>query len=311
MTRPPSRAVVGRIGAHVLGERQVHALGVELLGLGEIEQVLEHAPAARRSRVGARELEAVAAVVDADAELPLDLPQMLVELPAHAREPPRVVGRQHDGQRRFEFRVRQATDFCVACGNETTSQAVAHGLGDDDVGELADERRRADEVDPALVLGAARELARVLLRLALDEDALHGADHAAADRGRLLVDERLQPFEPVLLDLVRQVLELGGRRSGPRAVDEAERLIEADRPNQAQRLLEVFLGLAGVADDEVRRQRDAGPHGFELLDLRDVFRGRVAALHELQHAVRAALHRASAGSSRACRRRRRPRRANP
>src|SRR5688572_12379148 len=176
-------------------------------------------------------------------------------------------------------------------GNEATSQAVSHGFGDDDVGELADERSRADEVDPALILGAARELARVLLRLALDEDALHRADHAGADRGGLLVDERLQPREPLLLDLVWQVLERGGRRSGPRAVDEAERLIEADRANQRERLLEVLFGLAGIAHDEVRRQRDAGAHGLQLLDLRNVLLGRVAALHELQDAVRAALHR--------------------
>ena len=57
-----------------------------------------------------------------------------------------------------------------------------------------------------------------------------------------------------------------------------------------ERLLEVLFRLAGVADDEVRRQRDAGPHGLQLLDLRDVLLGRVAALHELQDAIRAALH---------------------
>ena len=83
----------------MLRERHVHALGVELLGLGEVEQVLEHAPAALGRRIGARELEAIAAVVDADAELALDLAQVLVELAADAREPARIVRRQHDGQR--------------------------------------------------------------------------------------------------------------------------------------------------------------------------------------------------------------------
>src|SRR5688572_1994572 len=181
--------------------------------------------------------------------------------------------------------------FLRLAGNEATPQTIAHGFGDDDVGELADQRRRADEVDPALVLGAARELARALLRLALDEDALHGADHVAADRSGLLVDERLQPLEALLLDVVRQVLELGRRRSGPRAVDEAERLVEADGADQRERLLEVLLGLAGIADDEVRRDRDAGPCRLEPLDLRNVFGRRVAAFHQLEDSIGTALHR--------------------
>jgi hypothetical protein len=85
----------------VLGERQVHALGIELLGLSEIEEILEHAPGALRCGIRPRELEAVAAVVDADPELPLDLAQVLVELAADARKPARIVRRQDDRERRL------------------------------------------------------------------------------------------------------------------------------------------------------------------------------------------------------------------
>ena len=87
----------------------MHALGIELLRLGELEQILEHAPAAQRPRLRARELEAVAAVVDADAELALDLAQVLVELAAQAREPARIVRRE---RRRFS----ECSDF-AASGN--------------------------------------------------------------------------------------------------------------------------------------------------------------------------------------------------
>jgi hypothetical protein len=79
----------------------VHVLGVELFRLGEIEQILEHAPATLRRGVRPRELEAIAAVVDADAELALDLPQVLVELAADARKTARIVGREHNGERRI------------------------------------------------------------------------------------------------------------------------------------------------------------------------------------------------------------------
>jgi hypothetical protein len=100
----PALAIVGQILARVLGDGHVHALAVELLGLGKIEQVFEHAPAALGREIGPSELEAVAAIVDPDAELPLDLPEVLVELPAHARKAAGVVGREHDGQRWLHFR---------------------------------------------------------------------------------------------------------------------------------------------------------------------------------------------------------------
>jgi hypothetical protein len=92
-----------RIVAHMLGERDVHALGVELLGRRELEQVLEHAAAAPRGVLFADELEPVAAVVDLDRELALDLAQVLVELPRQRREPARIVRAQDHAERVLFF----------------------------------------------------------------------------------------------------------------------------------------------------------------------------------------------------------------
>src|SRR5690606_32945774 len=170
---------------------------------------------------------------------------------------------------------------------ESSSQGVRQRLGNAHVDELADESRIACEVDPAVVLGAARDLARGLLRRPLDEHALHRAYHAAADRGRLRIDERLQALETRLRDLSRhEIAHRRGWRAGPRAVDEAERLIEADRANQIQRCLEVLVGLAGEADDEVRRDRDPGPHLLQPFDLAQVLRRRVTALHRGEDSIR-------------------------
>ena len=174
------------------------------------------------------ELEAVAAVVDPDAELPLDLPQVLVELPADAREAPRIVGRQHDGQRRSGLRCFRQRISAVAPATRRPLKQLRMGsvmttsanwpTSDGGPMKLT---QRWFSVRPA------SSRAFFLLSRSTRMRCTR-ADHRAADRGGLLVDERLQPLEPLLLHLVRQVLEIRGRRAGPRAVDEAERLIEAD-----------------------------------------------------------------------------------
>jgi hypothetical protein len=70
----------------------------------------------------------------------------------------------------------------------------------------------------------------------------------------------------------------GGRRAGARAEDEAHRL------------LEVVLGLAGEADDEVADRLMSG-RGAQLAHRALVFQRGVAALHRHQDAVAAVLHR--------------------
>ncbi len=87
--------------------------------------------------------------------------------------------------------------------------------------------RRAVEIDPAIVVGAPGELPRIALGGPLDQHALPAADHALRDGARLRIQALLQKLEPLLLDLVRHLIgQRGGRRAGPAAVDEAERLVE-------------------------------------------------------------------------------------
>ena len=53
----------------------------------------------------------------------------------------------------------------------------------------------------------------------------------------------------------------------------------------------IRVGLAGMADDEVGRQRDVRPRRAQALDDAAVVGGRVAPVHRRQHAVGAGLHR--------------------
>ena len=58
-----------------------------------------------------------------------------------------------------------------------------------------------------------------------------------------------------------------------------------------ERLLEIFVGLAGEADDHVGRHRQAGNRRAELRDALEIAFARVAAQHALEHARRSGLHR--------------------
>ena len=60
---------------------------------------------------------------------------------------------------------------------------------------------------------------------------------------------------------------------------------------QAQRVGEIGLALAGEADDEVAGQRDIGPRGADALDQSQIVGGGVAAVHGGEDAVGAGLHR--------------------
>jgi hypothetical protein len=68
---------------------------------------------------------------------------------------------------------------------------------------------------------------------------------------------RDQPVEPLARDVVGHVVA-GGEPRRRRAVAhrelERERVLEAQRVDRAQRLLEVGVGLAREADDDVRRE---------------------------------------------------------
>ena len=86
------------------------------------------------------------------------------------------------------------------------------------------------------------------------------------------------------------VLQLaGGERIGACGVGRDVHLVEADIAHHRQRALELRVGLAGEADDEVGDHCDAGDRGPDALDQRPVLGIGVAAPHVGQHVVVACL----------------------
>ena len=83
------------------------------------------------------------------------------------------------------------------------------------------------------------------------------------------------------------------RRFGslPRRVDERERAVVGDLLDDLERLLEVLLGLAREADDDVGRQREVRDRGAELVHEPQVALAAVGAPHRLEDAGRARLQR--------------------
>ena len=165
-------------------------------------------------------------------------------------------------------------------------------LGDDHAHEPLQQRCGAGKIDPAVVLGAAGQIGGSLPGGALHQHALHAADHAAADLQRLRIEQRLQPSQPFLLDLERHFIRQRCRGgSGTAAIEKAEGLIETGIGHEPQRGLEITLGFTRESDDDVAGDGDIGPHGTQRAHALLVFEHRVAALHECQDAIRAALHR--------------------
>src|SRR5690606_19661567 len=137
------------------------------------------------------------------------------------------------------------------------AQRVGQGPSNYHIGEVPDQLSGPGKVDRLHVFGLSRQFSFVLSRCPRDQHALHGADHAFGDGRGLRVDARLQTFQAGVLDGIRRVvLEVGGGRTGTARVDEGKRLVETDVLDQLHRLLEVRIGFAGEADDEVGTDRD-------------------------------------------------------
>ena len=106
------------------------------------------------------------------------------------------------------------------------------------------------------------------------------------------VDPRLQPLQPLVHDFARDLVLHRCRRSArPGAVFERISRGVADRIDDLQRRLEILFGLAGEADDEVAakwRCRGARRASSRVCEIGF---GRVAAVHRLEDAVAARLHR--------------------
>ena len=142
------------------------------------------------------------------------------------------------------------------------------------------------------MLGAALQHARVLLGEVADQDALGGADHAAAVLEALLVQAGLEDLQALLFHVHRRVVvQVGRRGAGAGAVDEGVGKVEAHILNQFHGLLEVALGFTREADDKVGAEDNVRHRSFELADARLVFQRSMVALHRRQDAVGARLHR--------------------
>ncbi len=89
-------------------------------------------------------------------------------------------------------------------------------------------------------------------------------------------------------DIVREICR---RSPWPRAVNETKRSIELDVINQRHCVHEVFVGLARKTNNEVRGYGYFRAHLSKFLNDCPVFPRAVAALHQLQDAIRTALHR--------------------
>ena len=133
----------------------------------------------------------------------------------------------------------------VFVGDDLAAQAVRQRLGHPDFSERVDQARVAGEIDDAVIVRAPGQLVRVFLRRALDQYALHGADHCAVYFGSQFLDARLQAHQAANLDVFRHIVVQFGRRGARTlAVDEAEAGVETDLVDQLHGFFEVFLGFA-------------------------------------------------------------------
>ena len=88
----------------------------------------------------------------------------------------------------------------------------------------------------------------------------------------------------------RVVVQVGRRRARPRAENEAEAGVIAHIVNELHHFVEVFVGLARKAHNEIAAHGHVWPNGTQFANGAFVFHGGVAAFHGHQNSVRAVLH---------------------
>ena len=100
-----------------------------------------------------------------------------------------------------------------------------------------------------------------------------------------------------LADGLRHLVgHVGGGRVAARRVFENVGVVELHFAAERQRQFKILLGLARKADDDVRGDADARLGAAQFLDDAEKFFARVAAVHQFQNAVAAALQRNDARS---------------
>ena len=117
----------------------------------------------------------------------------------------------------------------------------------------------------------------------LDEHLLDPADARLVPLARDRLHDVDEPLDPFALHLVGDLVGHRGRLGFlPRRVDEGEGAVVADLLDDLERLTEVLLGLAGEADDDVRRQREVGDRRAQLHGQPHVALARVRSAHRLE-----------------------------
>src|SRR5690606_6320881 len=161
-----------------------------------------------------------------------------------------------------------------------------------DIDGLADELLASRKNDQLVLARTPREFAGIFVAYALDQH-LNGAPHPflvlfAADP-ILHLD---QVIDAVSLDVFGHLLlEAGGRCADAGRIDKHKRAVKLDFLDEANRLHEIFVCLAGKTDDDVRRDRKIRYGGSHFLHQAQVLLSGVAPSHPPQSAVAAGLDR--------------------
>src|SRR5262249_199820 len=136
----------------------------------------------------------------------------------------------------------------------------------------------------------AREAFGVSLAGSFGQD-FHAAPHQGFKSARGdLIDYFQQSLVPLFAHGLRHLVGHGGRRRvSPFGVFEDIRLVEFHFAREGKGFLEVGFGFAGEADDEISAQADVGLHAPEFVDDLEIADAGVAAVHQFEDAVAAAL----------------------
>jgi hypothetical protein len=155
-----------------------------------------------------------------------------------------------------------------------------------------DPPRRADQrLGPVDLNGLkpgrlAGDLARMAAFL-LEQNVEGPTDRRPIEVLTLSLEQNLKAGQTFGLDRLGDLIgHVGAGRAGAWRIFERKGAGEADRPDQIERILEIPLGLAGKADDEIRRQSDIRPRRANTGDEIDIGRRVMLAVHGGENAVR-------------------------
>ena len=138
---------------------------------------------------------------------------------------------------------------------------------------------------------ASREVALLVLVLILDED-LHGLPEVARlVRRRALLHDLQEAVEAILHVLLRHLLEARRRRACPLTVDEGVGRVKLCLLHDVHGVLEIRLGLAREAHDDIRAERHIRQLPANLLHEREVALLRIVTVHALEDRAGAGLQR--------------------